>query len=245
LAHSDNGGTSFSYTDVVDSGGSVKQGRYPNIVDVGGYDHITYRSEASLYKVMYVTGDVVGGYGSPVEISDASDTSNSKYPLGMHKAASNIFYVPFRVGNVLYVRSNAGGTGWDDIETIGACTTLTECGMTTQPIGVPHAVWNSGRYLYHSIGGGEWSTPVIIHDNVGSVRCYPELCCDSNGRLHLVWFDYVSPWDRLWYKSMSPGGTWGPAYQVSDNASSTVCEPTIGYNASNCVTIGFERDDWA
>ena len=73
--------------------------------------------------------------------------------------------------------------------------------------------------LYCSNNGTGWSDNIIISNNFNGNSFYPSMAVDSNGKAHIVWYDYSrGPWnsDSVIVYASNNGSGWTIPYVISD-----------------------------
>ena len=127
--------------------------------------------------------------------------------------------------NITYIVSNNGGTGVlitkiDADGTIlmncvnvisGANAWANEIRMAIDTNHRIYIVWSADlqdiQYAYSDDGGESWSVPVSLCYTASHQVNKPQICCDSNGNVHLVWMHYTGSAHRLAYMKLRPDGT--------------------------------------
>ncbi len=92
---------------------------------------------------------------------------------------------------------------------VGANAWTNEARVDIAPDGRIYAVWSKSlhdiQYVYSDDGGdsGTWSFPTSICYNAADQLCKPQICCDTNGNVHVIW-QHSS---KLAYMKLLPDGT--------------------------------------
>jgi len=132
---------------------------------------------------------------------------------------------------------------------VGANAWTNEARTAVAPDDRIYVVWSESlhdiQYTYSDDGGdtGTWSTPTSICYNASNQLCKPQVCCDTNGNVHVIWQNA----SRLAYMKLLPdgtvsidesfltsGGVWSPMMSIDDQNNLNIVWGT-GSQGSNSV----------
>jgi len=131
----------------------------------------------------------------------------------------------------------------------GASAWTNEARTAIAPDGRIYVIWSKSlhdiHYIYSDDGGdtGTWSTPTSICYNASDQLCKPQISCDTNGNVHMIWQNA----SRLAYMKLLPDGTvsideslltsgsvWAPMMSIDDQNNLNIVWGT-GSQGSNSV----------
>jgi len=99
-------------------------------------------------------------------------------------------------------------------------------------------IW-SNRYT----PGGGWGNPEPIeNDDTGNAR-RPEVAVDTNGNAVAVWYQSDGTRLGIWANRYTPGGAWGNAEVIEDNAAGDALSPQVAVDPDgNAVAVWQQYD---
>ncbi len=179
--------------------------------------------------------------GQPtIDREGAVDADNNTYLIYTNGGSNIIFTKLDPEGTVLINALNI---------VVGANAWTNEARVDIAPDGRIYVVWSKDlhdiQYTYSDDGGDSdsWSAPTSICYNATDQICKPQITCDPNGNVHIIWQNT----SRLAYMKLLPdgtvsideslltsGGVWAPAMSIDDQNNLNIVWGT-GSNGSNSV----------
>ncbi|MCD4847791.1 MAG: T9SS type A sorting domain-containing protein [Candidatus Aegiribacteria sp.] len=153
--------------------------------------------------------------------------------------------------NIIFTKLDSDGTllinGLNIV--VGANAWTNEARVDIAPDGRIYVVWSESlhdiQYVYSDDGGdsGSWSIPASICYNASDQLCKPQISCDTNGNVHIIW-QHSS---KLAYMKLLPdctvsidesfltsGGVWSPMMDIDEQNNLHIVWGT-GTQGSNSV----------
>ncbi len=167
-------------------------------------------------------------FSDPLRLT--SDDAYSGFPdMAIHNGAIHLAWQDERDGGmeIYYMRSDDLGSSWLSPTRVSFCTIEAKFpSIAVDSQGVIHIVWQDNRegalvrnfeifYARSIDGGNSFSTERrLTFGNRPSM--HPDLLCDDQDRLHLVWHDIQNGMYDVYYKRSLDGGlSWGDAIQLT------------------------------
>ena len=162
--------------------------------------------------------------------------------------SNNITYVFGTTGSggdpdILFTKIDADGSVLVNNEVIitGVCPWTNEVLTDIAPDGRVYIVWSNDMhdimYAYSDNGGDTWSSPASICYNASDQLNRPQVCCDSNGNLHVIWQHWTGTCNRLSYMKLLPNGTVSIDESFLTPTSITVWTPMMDIDEENNLHI--------
>jgi hypothetical protein len=160
----------------------------------------------------------------------------------------------------VFYRSRTRSGEWSSIELLsdGSDEGSTHSTIAVDGEGTVHAVWTENRrqgmfdfgmIVYRNKPrGGHWSPTDSIRPETDHRAWLPDMFCDRNGRLHLVWYDGSDyggsgPDSDVLYMCRSEGGTWSPAELVSAESDEGSWTASVAVDSYGTVFVAWM--EWA
>lgn len=239
--------------EVSQSAGAASKG--PRIVvDGSGGIHLIWMDDTlgqpDLYYVR--SGDQGNGWSDAERISTTPDSYQGSLALGSGDTLHACWWeFAGTQCNLLYAQRTAGG--WSPEETVvpPEDSDIQEPSIAEASDYI-HVVWSnklpaSDFDLYFSrksINGSEWLTPTVVADTDSS-SLYARMAVDTNGDLHLVWQENISPTNEIMYISGTVDAgqtTWFSPITVSTDLGLYATTPDIVVGHDDVVQIVFAAD---
>ena len=158
-----------------------------------------------------------GPSGNPVIINNPDENIYFGQPTLDREGVvdyNNITYVASNNGgsNVLFTKIDADGTVLINDETIitGANAWTNEIRIDVDSNGKIYLVWSNDMheitYAYSDDGGDSWSDAIPLCYNANQMN-KPQVCCDSNDNVHIIWQRWTGSSNLLAYLKVRPDGT--------------------------------------
>lgn len=154
-------------------------------------------------------------------------------------------------------RSRPPGGSWSAATVVGTYAGITifadgDICIAAAPDGTVHILYaddssgNSEIYHRSKPVGGSWSGPVNISQTPGTRSEFPHVAVSPDGIVHAAWVDATPSGGgccgETYYASLSPGGSWTPAINVSNSAANEY-EIRMGVGPDNSVHIISAQED--
>lgn len=161
-------------------------------------------------------------WSAPLGISGATD---AYYPDLATDDLGNV-YVVWEGGGDIYFATKPAGAGWT------APVNLTRTSQTdampaifADAAGNLHLVWGSDSpgnreilYAFKGRAASDWSAPLRV-SNTADRSWAPDVVADSEGGVHVVWYNFTPGVTEIYYAAKAPGAaTWGEEIDVSNTA---------------------------
>ena len=128
---------------------------------------------------------------------------------------NNITYIAATGGgsNIQFTKIDAKGNVLINNETIitGANAWTNEARIAVNTNEKIYIVWSKDlhdiSYAYSEDGGDTWSERISLSYNASHQMVKPQVCCDCNNNIHIIWQRWTSGSDILAYMKLRPDGT--------------------------------------
>ncbi|MCD4829353.1 MAG: T9SS type A sorting domain-containing protein [Candidatus Cloacimonetes bacterium] len=108
-----------------------------------------------------------------------------------------------------------------------------------------YIVWSDDMhditYAYSDDGGDNWTEPISLCYDADNQMNKPDICCDSNDNVHVVWQHYISGVNYLSYMKIRPDGTVAIDESFLTQSNNQVWCPKIDVDEQNNVHITWAR----
>ena len=202
-------------------------------------------------------------------IDNSNITFNQLYPDITSDNNRTLYSVwqDIRTGDwdIYFSKSTNFGLAWTDNLLVTNSTTSDDhqqypkitTGPETNP--VLYVTWQDARnddgdiYFSYSIDDGNtWSNEVQVNrlSENNTIQWYPDIACDSNGVIYVVWADNTDDhWDILLSKSKNKGVTWSSPTLVNDATDPergfNQLKPSIAVDGIDRIFVSWEDDRMA
>jgi hypothetical protein len=188
------------------------------------YEYSTPNSNFDMYE-LYNNGNIFqenldwnGPGGNPLIVNNPDENVYLGQPTLDPEGvvdSDNITYVASNAGgsNVLFTKIDADGTILVNNQTVitGANAWTNEIRIAIDTNHRIYLVWSADMhditYAYSDNGGDTWSTPASLCYNVSQQLNKPQVCCDSNDNVHIIWQYWTGSSNLLSYLKLRPDGT--------------------------------------
>jgi hypothetical protein len=157
-----------------------------------------------------------GPGGNPLIINDPSPNIYIGKPVLDPEGvvdSDNITYVFSGSGSIVFTKIAADGTILISGQTIitGADAWTNEIRTALDTQGRIYIVWSKDMhditYAYSDDGGDSWSEQISLCYNAGDQLNKPQICCDANDNVHVIWQHWTGSSNLLAYMKLLPDGT--------------------------------------
>lgn len=163
---------------------------------------------------------------------------------------SNITYIVATGGgsNIQFTKIDPDGTVLIDTETIitGANAWTNEARIAVDANEKIYIIWSKDlhdiSYAYSEDGGNSWSERISLSYNALYQMLKPQVCCDSNNNIHIIWNRWTSGSDILAYMKLRPDGTIAIDESHLTQNSNWVWSPRMDIDVENNLHIVWAKD---
>lgn len=159
-------------------------------------------------------------WSAPVNISGAG-----YYPHIAVDAQATVHVIWQEGSDIRYASRPRGGAWSASINISRTGKAGATAALHVDQAGNVHAAWvdsspgnNEIYYASKASGAGAWNAPERVSDTAGTSWA-PALAVDSQGRVHVVWYDFTPGVTEIYYAFKAPGAAaWSAAVNVSNTA---------------------------
>ncbi|MCD4795650.1 MAG: hypothetical protein K8R49_00555, partial [Candidatus Cloacimonetes bacterium] len=187
------------------------------------YEYSTPNSNFDMYE-LYNNGNLFeehlnwNGPGSnPLLVNDPDENVYLGQPTLDPEGvvdSDNITYIASNAGgdDVIFTKIDADGTILVNNQTIitGANAWTNEIRIAVDTNHRIYLVWSADMhnitYAYSDDGGDSWSTPVSLCYNPSQQMNKPQIICDGNDNVHIIWQQWTGSANLLSYMKLTPEG---------------------------------------
>jgi hypothetical protein len=157
-----------------------------------------------------------GPADNPVIINKPSENIYIGQPTFDKEGAvdsNNITYIFSGSGSIVFTKIDADGTVLIDGQTIitGANSWTNEIRTAIDTDNKIYLVWSNDMhditYAYSLDGGDTWSDKISLYLNASQQLNKPQICCDYNNNVHIIWQQWTGSSNILSYMKLLPDGT--------------------------------------
>ncbi|MEA2097236.1 MAG: hypothetical protein U9P73_11170, partial [Candidatus Cloacimonadota bacterium] len=187
------------------------------------YEYSTPNSNFDMYK-LHNNGNIFeehldwnGPGGNPLIVNNPEENVYLGQPTIDPEGfvdSDNITYIASNAGgsNVLFTKIDADGTILVNNQTIitGANAWTNEIRIAIDTNHRIYLIWSADMhnitYAYSDDGGDSWSTPVSLCYNPSQQMNKPQIICDGNDNVHIIWQQWTGSSNLLSYMKLTPDG---------------------------------------
>ncbi len=188
------------------------------------YEYSTPNSNFDMYK-LYNNGNIFeehldwnGPGGNPLIVNNPDENVYLSQPTLDPEGVvdiDNITYIASNAGgsNVLFTKIDADGTILVNNQTVifGANAWTNEIRIAIDTSHRIYLVWSADMhditFAYSDDGGDTWSTPISLCYNASQQLNKPQIICDSNNNVHIIWQHWTGSSNLLAYMKLNPDCT--------------------------------------
>ena len=104
-----------------------------------------------------------------------------------------------------------------------------------------YIVWSKDMhdisYAYSEDGGNNWSERISLYYNASAQLNKPQVCCDSNNNVHIIWQYWDGGSNTLAYMKVRPDGTIAIDVSFLTQANNNIWSPLMDIDAENNLHI--------
>jgi hypothetical protein len=257
-----NGG-SWTTTEVVSSESNAYSCSYTKSlnIDSNGDIHVVWEEEeydTNYYYYVFYKMKPNGGSWTTAEMI-SSEIDNYPNPSSVVDSDGTIHVVWSErsggVGDIFYRYKPSGGS-WSDAEKVPLEEFIYPWTVTlvVDSDGTVHLAWNDNSnyggsgsdwdiFYKNKPSGGSWSAMEVVSTESSDCSDFPDLEMDSNGDLHIIFFDlnHMSQDTYIKYKSKPSGGSWTSAEIVSLYGNAFVSD--LAVESDGTVHVTWEEEN--
>lgn len=160
------------------------------------------------------------------------DGTNAKNPWIAVDKSGNVHAVWYRYAGGIITYGRWDGTRWT-VETLAPGAYSAQPSVTVDPSNNVHLAWRRIRgdrawsimYATRPAAGGTWAISKLL--DVANTNYNVPIYADTNGTLHLSWFEQGSTTD-IWYTNKPAGGNWSTPVNVTNDAQFNANPDVVG-----------------
>ncbi len=174
-------------------------------------------------------------WSAPVSISGGAGT----YPDLTTDEAGTVHVAWEASGDIFYAAKPAGGAWSAPVNLTHSSQTDAQPAIFADVAGNLRLVWGSDSpgnreilYAFKPRGANAWSAPARV-SNTADRSWAPDVVADSQGGVHVVWYDFTPGVTEIYYAAKAPGAAaWSEAANVSETAGGSQW-PALGIDGSD------------
>ncbi|MCD4773425.1 MAG: T9SS type A sorting domain-containing protein [Bacteroidales bacterium] len=220
---------------------AVKLYEYSN--PSGNFDMYKLRNNGS---VLDEFNNWNGPASNPVIINNPSENIYIGQPTFDKEGAvdkNNLTYIFSGSGSIVFTKIDADGTVLINGQTIitGANSWTNEIRTAIDTNNKIYLVWSNDMhditYAYSVDGGDTWSDKVSLYLNTSQQLNKPQICCDNNNNVHIIWQQWTGSSNILSYMKLLPDGTISIDKSSLTQSSNQVWSPQMNIDEENNIHI--------
>ena len=216
------------------------------------YEYSNTNSNFDMYK-LHNNGDILeesnnwNGPGSnPLIINDPLMNIYIGQPTLDKEGAvdnNNITYIFSGSGSVSFTKIDVDGTILVNGQTIitGANAWTNEIRTAIDTNNKIYLVWSNDMhditYAYSVDGGDTWSDKISLYLNASQQLNKPQICCDNNNNVHIIWQQWTGGSNILTYMKLLPDGTISIDKSSLTQSNNQVWSPRMDIDEENNIHI--------
>ncbi|MCK4696080.1 MAG: T9SS type A sorting domain-containing protein, partial [Candidatus Cloacimonetes bacterium] len=146
-------------------------------------------------------------------------------------------------GSIVFTKIDADGTVLIDGQTIitGANSWTNEIRTAIDTDNKIYLVWSNDMhditYAYSLDGGDTWSDKISLYPNASQQLNKPQICCDNNNNVHIIWQQWTGSSNILSYMKLLPDGTISIDNSSLTQSNNQVWSPQMDVDEENNIHI--------
>lgn len=187
-----------------------------------------------------------GPASNPVIINNPSENIYIGQPTFDKEGAvdnNNKTYIFSGSGSIVFTKIDADGTVLIDGQTIitGANSWTNEIRTAIDTNNKIYLVWSNDMhditYAYSVDGGDTWSDKISLYLNASQQLNKPQICCDNNNNVHIIWQQWTGSSNILTYMKLLPDGTISIDKSSLTQSNNQVWSPQMDIDEENNIHI--------
>lgn len=216
------------------------------------YEYSNPSSNFDMYKLNN-NGNVLeefnnwnGPASNPVIINNPSENIYIGQPTFDKEGvvdSNNKTYIFSGSGSIVFTKIDADGTVLIDGQTIitGANSWTNEIRTAIDTDNKIYLVWSNDMhditYAYSVDGGDTWSDKISLYLNTSQQLNKPQICCDNNNNVHIIWQQWTGSSNILTYMKLLPDGTISIDKSSLTQSNNQVWSPQMDIDEENNIHI--------
>ncbi len=190
--------------------------------------------------------DWIGPGGNTLIINNPDENIYIGQPTQDKEGAvdsNNITYIFSGSGSISFTKIDADGTVLINGQTVitGANSWTNEIRTAIDTDNKIYLVWSNDMhditYAYSVDGGDTWSDKISLYLNASQQLNKPQICCDINNNVHIIWQQWTGSSNILTYMKLLPDGAISVNNSSLTQSNNQVWSPRMDIDEENNIHI--------